>query len=192
VDPEAQCILGGIPRHNGSGLPFEVLHTPGRIAFAYLYNTSRRINIRVGSRPDATAAPGYFGSTAAHWEGDSLVIQTIRLRDSTNERVWLDENGNPTSSQTQVTETWSRPDYHHLRLVMVVDDPYYYSRPFTFTRTWTRAPEGTGLEEYACNESNISASQIGPGAGPIGPDGNRGFGYEDALPETPPGPDAYF
>jgi hypothetical protein len=28
VDPEAICILGGIPRHNASGLPFMVLQTP--------------------------------------------------------------------------------------------------------------------------------------------------------------------
>jgi hypothetical protein len=192
VDPEAQCVLGGIPRHNGSGLPFEVLHTPQRIAFAYVYNTSRRITIKAGSRPDAAAAPSYFGSTAAHWEADALVLETIRLHDSSHDRIWLDENGNPTSDRTHVTEIWTRPDYHHLRLEMTVDDPYYYSRPFRFTRTWTRAPENAGLQEYACNESNISAEQIGPGAGPVGPDGNRGFGYEDALPDTPPGPEAYF
>lgn len=192
VDPEAQCIPGGIPRHNGSGLPFEVLHTPGRIAFAYLYNTSRRIGIAPDARPSPDTLPSYFGSAAARWEGDALVIETIRLRDSSHERIWLDENGNPTSKATQVTEVWTRPDHHHLNLVMTVDDPYYYSRPFTFTRTWTRAPEHLGFEEYACNEANISAAEIGPGAGPIGPDGNRGFGYEDALPEAPPGPEAYF
>ncbi len=28
VDPEAVCILGDIPRHNASGMPFEVLATP--------------------------------------------------------------------------------------------------------------------------------------------------------------------
>src|ERR1700722_4534905 len=41
IDPEALCILGGIPRHDASGLPFEVLQTPGRIAFLYLYSTHR-------------------------------------------------------------------------------------------------------------------------------------------------------
>ena len=33
IDPEALCILGGIPRHDASGLPFEVLQTQKRVAF---------------------------------------------------------------------------------------------------------------------------------------------------------------
>ena len=28
IDPESLCILGGIPRHNASGLPFQILQTP--------------------------------------------------------------------------------------------------------------------------------------------------------------------
>ncbi|MEI9889319.1 MAG: hypothetical protein WDN45_00560 [Caulobacteraceae bacterium] len=47
VDPEAVCILGGIPRHNASGLPFEVLATPTRTAFLYLYTTHRLIPVDV-------------------------------------------------------------------------------------------------------------------------------------------------
>ena len=191
VDPEAQCVLGGIPRHNGSGLPFEVLHTPQRIAFTYNYNTNRLISIGEKSKPDTHAAPKYFGNSFARWEGDTLVIETSGLRDSSKDRIWLDENGNPTSEQTRVVERWTRPDYHHFHLVMTVTDPKYYTRPFTFTRTWVRAPEGLGQQEYACNETNLAAENIGPGAGVIGPDGNRGFGYQDPLPAVPPGPEAY-
>lgn len=191
VDPEAQCILGGIPRHNGSGLPFEVVHTPGRIAFNYLYNTHRLISIGSGLRLPERPSPGYFGTSVARWEGDTLVIETIGLRDSASEPIWLDENGNPTSSSTQVVERWSRPDFHHLNLEMIVTDLRYYTRPFKFTRTWVHGAAGEGAVEYACNEANLAAADIGPGPGPIGPDGNRGFGYETPLPAEPPGPEAY-
>lgn len=191
VDPEALCILGGIPRHNGSGLPFEVLHTPQRIAFTYHYNTSRRISIGSRLEPDPKAPRRYFGTAAARWEGDTLVIRTIRLLDSAHDHVWLDENGNPTSEETRVIERWSRPDRHHLRLQMTVDDPKYYAQPIRFDRTWTLAPEGLGQQEYACNENNLAVENIGPGAGIIGPDGNRGYGKPAPLPEEPPGPEAY-
>jgi hypothetical protein len=191
VDPEALCIPGGIPRHNGSGLPFEVLHTPQRIAFTYNYNTYRLIPIGDHLKPDPDPVPGYFGSSIARWEGDTLVIETHGLRDSVSDKIWLDENGNPTSDQTRVVERWSRPDSHHFQLEMTVTDPKYYSRPFTFKRTWTRAPKGLGQQEYACNETNLAAGHIGPGAGVIGPDGNRGYGYSDPLPAVPPGPEAY-
>ena len=35
IDPESLCIIGGIPRHNASGLPFEVLQGNNKIAFLY-------------------------------------------------------------------------------------------------------------------------------------------------------------
>jgi hypothetical protein len=101
VDPEALCIPGGIPRHNGSGLPFEVLHTPQRIGFAYHYNTSRRISIGQDLESSAHTPQRYFGTAAARWEGDTLVIETRRLYDSAHDRIWLDENGDPTSDATQ-------------------------------------------------------------------------------------------
>ncbi len=107
------------------------------------------------------------------------------------DRIWLDENGNPTSDQTQVIERWTRPDFHHFHLEMTVTDPKYYTRPFKFTRTWARAPKGLGQQEYACNELNLDAEHIGPGAGVVGPDGNRGYGYTAPLPAVPPGPEAY-
>ena len=191
VDPEALCVLGGIPRHNGSGLPFEVLHTPQRIAFTYNYNTSRLISIGDKLKPADHPGPRYFGSSIARWNGDTLVIETTGLRDSVKDKIWLDENGNPTSDETRVVERWTRPDYHHLHLEMSVTDAKYYARPFTFARTWVRAPKGLGQQEYACNEQNLDAEHIGPGAGVIGPDGNRGYGYTEPLPAVPPGPEAY-
>ncbi len=190
-DPEAFCILGGIPRHNGSGLPFEILHTPQRLATLYNYNTHRWVTIGTGLTHPATPDKRYFGHAIAHWEGDTLVIETVGLRDSVKDFAWLDENGNPTSDQTRVTERWTRPDFHHLVLDMTVDDPKYYTRPFRFQRTWVAGQPGQGLGEYPCNENNIDADHLGPGAGVIGPDGNRGFGYDEPLPATPPGPEAY-
>lgn len=191
VDPEAQCILGGIPRHNGSGLPFEILHTPQRLATTYNYNTSRVVWIDESRKRPDLLEPRYFGYPIAKWDADTLQIETRGLRDSVKDRIWLDENGNPTSDQTQVIERWTRPDRHHLNLVMTVTDPKYYTRSILFKRTWVLADPGAGQKEYACNESNLSGDLIGPGAGVIGPDGNRGFGYSEPLPAVPPGPEAY-
>ena len=35
IDPESLCIIGGIPRHNASGLPFEVLQGANKVVFMY-------------------------------------------------------------------------------------------------------------------------------------------------------------
>lgn len=191
VDPEAVCILGGIPRHNASGLPFEILHTPKRLATLYVYNTHRWVWID-GRQPDPEADPRYFGNAVAHWEGDALVIESNGFKDSKDGKLWIDENANPQSEKTTVVERWTRPDFDHIHLEMTITDPVYYTRPFTFSRTWVHGKPGEGLTEYACNENNIDAGHIGPGPGPIGPDGNRGAGYDGkALPAVPPPPEFY-
>ena len=191
VDPEAICINGGIPRHNSSGLPFEVLHTPQRFATFYHYNTHRSATVGPKRALPRDPHPTYFGTNVAYWDGDTLVIETSGLRDSSIDKIWLDENGNPTSNETKVIERWSRPDLHTLSLVETVTDPKYYREPIVFTRSWNYAGDGRGLGEYSCNENNLDAEHLGPGAGVIGPDGNRGFGYDAPLPDTPPGPEAY-
>jgi len=45
VDPEALCILGGIPRHNASGLPFEIVSGAKKVVFLYWYSYYRLIPI---------------------------------------------------------------------------------------------------------------------------------------------------
>ncbi|MGZ3274057.1 MAG: hypothetical protein ACXWKY_13410 [Caulobacteraceae bacterium] len=190
VDPEAVCILGGIPRHNASGLPFEILATPSRTAFLYLYTTHRLIP--VDGRPvDPDPDPRFFGNPVGAWEGDTFVVRTNGLRDSADGKIWLDENGDPTSDKTTVLERWTRPDSNTIHLEMTINDPKYYREPIHFQRTWTRGLPGEGLTEYACNETSTGQDTIGPGPGYIGPDGNRGYPPGSVLPKTPPGPDAY-
>lgn len=190
VDPEALCILGGIPRHNGSGLPFEILHTPERAAWLYLYTTYRLVPID-GRQPDPDPDPAYFGNSVAHWEGDTLVIESNGFKDSKDGKLWIDENANPQSDATTVVERWTRPDRDHIKLVMTVTDPKYYSRPFDFTRTWVLGQPREGLKEYACNENNLDAAHLGPGPGVIRADGTRGYPEGVELPANPPGPEAY-
>ncbi len=185
-------MLGGIPRHNGSGLPFEVLHTPARIAFTYNYNTSRRISIGDELKPDPNAVPTYFGTLDRALGGRHARHRNQRAcATACTTRSGSTRTATPTSDQTRVVERWTRPDFHHFQLEMTVTDPKYYTRPFKFIRTWARAPKGLGQQEYACNEMNLDAEHIGPGAGVIGPDGNRGYGYTEPLPAVPPGPEAY-
>jgi hypothetical protein len=189
VDPEALCILGGNPRHNASALPFEILHTPKRLAFLYLYTTYRLVPLD-GRSHDADPDPKYFGDEIGHWEGDTLVIDSVGFKDSKDGKFWIDENGDPQSEKTHTVERWTRPDKDHVHLSLTIDDPVYYTRPFTFDRNWVLGRPGQGLSEYACAENNRDAAHLGPGPGAIGPDGNRGYATPN-LPKDPPGPDAY-
>ena len=183
IDPESLCILGGIPRHNGSGLAFEVLQGQKKVAFLYFYTYYRLIPIDATRKHTEDPDPTFFGEELGHWEGDTLVIDSIGFKD---EKVWLDENANPHSDALHVVERWTRPDMGHIHVDTLIDDPKFYTRPFTYSRTWIAGGPGEELHEYACSENNVDQSHLGFGPGPIRKDGTRG--YENPAPLPPPVP----
>ena len=60
IDPESLCILGGIPRHNASGLPFQIIQSSDYVAFLYFYTYYRLIPTD-GRKHDEDPDPSYFG-----------------------------------------------------------------------------------------------------------------------------------
>jgi hypothetical protein len=171
IDPESLCIIGGIPRHNASALPFEILQGNGKIAFLYWYNYFRLIpidsNRKHSKEPDVT----FFGEEISHWDGDTLVIDSVGFKD---EKVWIDENANPHSDAMHVVERWTRPDGDHIHVETLIEDPKFYTKPFTYSRTWVLGQPDDQIAEFSCSENNIDVSHLGFGPGPIRPDGTRG------------------
>src|SRR5262245_1392500 len=126
IDPESLCIIGGIPRHNASGLPFEVLQGNNKIAFLYWYSYFRLIPIDPNRKHSDDPDPSFFGEELGKWEGDTLVIDSIGFKD---EKVWIDENANPHSDALHVVERWTRPDGDHIHVDTLIEDPKFYTHP---------------------------------------------------------------
>jgi hypothetical protein len=183
IDPESLCIIGGIPRHNASGLPFEVLQGAKKIAFLYWYSYYRLIPVDGLRKHSDDPDPSFFGEEIGRWEGDSLVIDSIGFKE---EKVWIDENANPHSDALHVVERWTRPDADHIHVETLIEDPKFYTRPFTYSRTWIAGQPDEEVHEYACSENNVDRDHLGFGPGPIRPDGTRG--YIDPAPLPPPIP----
>ena len=83
----------------------------------------------------------YYGYSVGHWENDNtLVIDTTGL----DERAWLDEAGHPRSAMAHIQERYTRADQYNLQLTVTVDDPKYYTKPWTFMRAnfyWMKAQD---------------------------------------------------
>ena len=150
IDPESLCIMGGIPRHNASALPFEILQGTKKVAFLYWYNYFRLIPTDAARKHPPDADVSFFGDEIGHWEGDTLVIDSVAFKD---EKVWIDENANPHSDALHVVERWTRPDGDHIHVETVIDDPKFYTRPFTYSRTWVLGKPGDEIPEFSCTES---------------------------------------
>ena len=83
----------------------------------------------------------YYGYSVGHWENDNtFVIDTTGL----DERPWLDENGHPRSAMAHIQERYTRTDQYNLQLTVTVDDPKFYTKPWTWMRAnfyWMKAQE---------------------------------------------------
>jgi len=83
----------------------------------------------------------YYGYSVGRWDTDNtLVIDTTGL----DERAWLDEAGHPRSAMAHIQERYTRTDQYNLQLTVTVDDPKYYTKPWTFMRAnfyWMKAQD---------------------------------------------------
>ena len=181
IDPEALCVVGGLPRHNASGLPFQLLQGQDHTVFLYWYTTYRLVPFD-GRTHGADPDPSFFGEEIGSWDDDTFVVDSTAFK---QERTWADENADPHSDAQHVVERWTRPDVGHLHVEMLVNDPKFYKEPVHYQRTWLLGSPGDEVREYSCAEDNVDAPHLGPGPGLIGTDGQRGY---DKLAPLPPPP----
>ena len=160
INPEGLCLFAGIPRASISGVPFQIVQSPTRVAFLYeLMWTFRSIPVDGRTLP-AAPEPSFFGTSTGRWDGDVFIIESAGFKE---EQSWLDDDAHPHSEGMKVVERWWRPDADHLAHEVTVTDPKYYTRPFTFDRVFTPMPAGQELIEFACNENNRDLPRLGFG-----------------------------
>lgn len=82
IDPESLCIIGGIPRHNASGLAFEVLQGANKVAFLYWYSYYRLIPVDANRKHSEDPDPSFFGEELGHWDKDALVVDSVGFKDT--------------------------------------------------------------------------------------------------------------
>jgi len=164
VNPEGLCLFAGIPRASISGVPFEIVQNSKRVAFLYeLMWTFRSIPLDGRGHP-SDIEPSFWGNSTAKWEGDTLVIDSIGFKDKL---TWLDDDAHPHSDAMHVVERWTRTDADHLAHSITVDDPKFYTKPFTFNRVFVAMEAGQELYEMACDENNVDRDGGHLGYGPL-------------------------
>jgi hypothetical protein len=148
-DTTANCGPAGLPHLEVVPYPFEIMQTPGRVTMLYEYDSVVR-RIPLGGAPyPGDDMPLYYGTSAGHWEGSTLVIETTSIRADTQ----VDDTGIPHSDSLRITERIRRINRTTLENRITLTDPKAYGAPFTVTRTYTLHPNWH-IEEYVCQENN--------------------------------------
>src|SRR5215510_14078208 len=82
-DPNVRCISAGMPSMMSMTYGMEIQHTKDKITmYGELNDVYRRIWLD-GRRPPQTVLddPTFAGFSTGHWEGDTLVVDTVAIRE---------------------------------------------------------------------------------------------------------------
>ena len=148
IDPISDCLMHGTPRLLYAPYPFLILQTTRSVNFVHEVNHTFRIIYWDKSFPE-DADPDYLGYSIAHFEGPTLVIDTIAF----NDKTWLDYSGLPHGEKLKVQERYSLSGPDAIRGSVTITDPDYYSAPWTTNFTLKRQP-GMDLKENVCMDTH--------------------------------------
>jgi hypothetical protein len=130
MDPYlTSCAPYGIPRLMNHVGPFEILQSKNRVLILFeTTNAIRQIWMDGRGHPE-DLDPSWLGHAIGHWEGTTLVVDTVGLTD----KSWLDTAGHPHSDALHVVERIRRVDHDTLENRLTFDDPKTYTRPWSST-----------------------------------------------------------
>src|SRR5687767_14295694 len=143
----AYCLPSALPAAI-LGLNVKMIHTPDELVVLHGNGDPARQIYIDGRKLPEHPEPSWMGTSAGHWEDDTLVVETTGFQ----ERAWLDAFGHPRSETMRITERYRRRDVGHMDLEMTFDDPKYYTRPFGLKTTMNLQPDSHMLE-YVCMEN---------------------------------------
>jgi hypothetical protein len=144
------CWPSGVPQVTNLREPLQFLQEPGMVTMLYQRDHMvRRISLN-GKHPERLT-PSWYGHSIGHYEGDTLVIDTVGMNDKTG----LDRFNTPHTTQLHVVERYRMIENGQaLRVNVTVEDPGAFNAIWHAQATYRRMPAGT-IEEIVCAENNF-------------------------------------
>jgi hypothetical protein len=150
IEGHLRCEPAGMPQMMAAPFAIQIMQNADRIMLdAEISNLPRTIFMRPAHPADID--PSWNGHSVAHWQGRSLVVDTIGLNDG----EVLDFNFDPTVYRTEalhITEIWTLEDGGKTWVDrMTLDDPKTFVRPVTVAYRYRKLPKDQGLMEKVCD-----------------------------------------
>ena len=97
-------------------------------------------------------APSYYGDNIGHFEGDTLVVDTVGY----NERMWISNlEGMPHTDKLHTIERFTRRDSNTIIYELTIDDLGAYTRTWK-TGWYINFSPGVESFEFVCQDGNES------------------------------------
>jgi hypothetical protein len=159
-DPTSICLPNGLTRQIPSPYAQQWIQTPTQLVILYEYmHFFRVIPFGAPNRPHATdIEPTFMGDSIAWWEGDTLVIDTIGLREWMLDAYHGDDGSSRWhSDQAHVVERLRLTDRTNAAYDVTIDDAVVFEKPWT--ERWAMQLKPTWkLFENVCEDNNRCAN----------------------------------
>ena len=159
TDPEGFCLPPGVPRMMYTPYPMKIIQEPNMVTFIFEGGAHvwRQVPVapRGWLRHPSDPNPTYLGDSIGWWEGDTLVVDSVGF----NTRTWLDFAGHPHGERLHVTERFTRLDTLTLQHTATIEDPEFYTQPWTVQINVNYNPS-IQLLEYICQENESDTKHL--------------------------------
>ena len=149
-DNNAKCLPPGMPAMMGMAYGMEVMQDERKITFFSEHQDALRRVYLDGRTPSERVLndPTYAGYSTGHWEGDTLVVDTVAL----TTKSFID-GSSPHSDKMTVHERIRIVEPGVLENRITVNDPEALTEPWQTVRRYRKAsPPDDELREFACAE----------------------------------------
>ena len=143
VDTHTVFCAAGMPHIIGTPFDYEFIVTPEKTWIVVDKETRHIYTDGRGFPPDDELWPTLLGRSIGHWEGQTLVVETISVRTD----IWADTTPVYLSEKARFTERIRQIDANTLEDQTTINDPIAFTRPWTFTKHYTRMKRDTWIAE---------------------------------------------
>jgi hypothetical protein len=147
----SSCKPAGVPGFDVLlGGALFILQSPVEVTMMFSGNAEVR-HIRLNAPHSANPKSSWYGESVGHYEGDTLVVDTIGL----NDKTFLDNYRTPHTDKLHVIERWRLIEQgKKLEILMTIEDPDTFYQPFQALRQYNRV--NRAFAEDICSENNIN------------------------------------
>jgi hypothetical protein len=160
--PYGICVLGGTPTsitdQIGDHGPVELIQLPGRLWILTEYPQTIRYVPTDGRPHSKDPDVSFSGESVGHWEGDTLVVDTIAIDERARNVYGMGAKAWSHSDKEHVVERFSRPSKNFLTYLVTIVDPVVLEKPFTVgPMRWSLAQDPNDIwTEYLCTANETS------------------------------------
>jgi hypothetical protein len=143
----ADCMPTGVPLAYFVPYQWQIVQGRDKVAILYEYLHMFR-TVPIGGVHPVDPDPTWMGDSVGHWEGDTLVVDTIAF----NDRTEL-PGGFRHTEALHVVERFHRTDFDRLQWDATIEDPNVFTKPWTLSRTFPLRGDLDKVDEYVCENN---------------------------------------